>query len=970
MKVVIVGDGAVGISCARKLCRERDSNPQLHSLQIVMVSDDKNPTYFRAALTNYLLGELEDRQLDAVSLDFFERNNIQRIYGRVVSIQSQKKSIVIQTHSKGKQTQNLSYDKLVLGIGTRPRIPLDAGQKKIAPWTQFDGVMTLRTLHEAKCIQEKMEEGHIKKAIIVGGGPLAMEWVSVFHRKGIRVSLLLRSKESLMRGVLSPKARDLLLFKLQEQIDVLYGEIQSADILGGTGIKQICRVQIASKNTNTNKTSSVACDFVGLAIGVVPSTHWITPEMGIQLQQGYILVKSNGETSVSDIFAGGDVAQLHSSQQKPLGLWGPAQKQGHAIASNCIYGHDKNLFPQEPHYFATRLFDMDCSFGGVLDSPNPERSEIIEWMSPVEGSRAYQRFVFQDNRLIGFLCMGDIRDGIRKKSRLYHKIMSVTDNKFWKDFFEIRHQFFLSHYPLARWMSSYFNVGEDSELTPKQLSQSTKNTSDSERDNIPFLTLTSETSKLKQQISGRCRIGKSQQADMTLHSKNSKCSQNMRDIQAEIFWDGRRYILDVASLGDVFVNQKAIKGKNQIPLRKNDAIQFYHRDTAWLVDIFFPKRVHPSTTFLYSKASSNIPNSSSNTTIFGLGIKTRLANTVQRAFQIFITHQDNHKIPLDKEWQFLGRDPKATISVQHKTISFQHVEFLWGDSHLYIRDMGSTNGTFWNEEQVTLPQKITSAGILRCGDVEFPIDVHKGNVFEEEAKHSNNKTLETEPYYVPPKKQPETEAAEATETPTLYELRYLGKRAFLLEGVAYTIGREAHNKIVVTDTSVSASHALLFGENGKWYFEDLKSTNGSFINDKKLPKSQKIAIPIGVEIVLGTTPVYFGYATEVPKEKRKILVYSRSAGSPLWMQKGQSYKLGREIGKADWVLKESSVSVHHAELKLDSEGKPWIRDLGSSNGTFYLSQRVGDEFVEVDFSQEIFLGSKCTIRIEEERYDF
>ncbi|RCU50927.1 MULTISPECIES: FHA domain-containing protein [Corallincola] len=49
---------------------------------------------------------------------------------------------------------------------------------------------------------------------------------------------------------------------------------------------------------------------------------------------------------------------------------------------------------------------------------------------------------------------------------------------------------------------------------------------------------------------------------------------------------------------------------------------------------------------------------------------------------------------------------------------------------------------------------------------------------------------------------------------------------------AYSIGRSAHNDIVVNDASVSGRHAeLVQAADGRLYLSDCQSTNGSFVDN-------------------------------------------------------------------------------------------------------------------------------------------
>lgn len=53
-------------------------------------------------------------------------------------------------------------------------------------------------------------------------------------------------------------------------------------------------------------------------------------------------------------------------------------------------------------------------------------------------------------------------------------------------------------------------------------------------------------------------------------------------------------------------------------------------------------------------------------------------------------------------------------------------------------------------------------------------------------------------------------------------------------GAVATIGRRADNAIVVDDTAVSGNHACVFRDGDGHAVKDLESTNGTFVNDKRI----------------------------------------------------------------------------------------------------------------------------------------
>lgn len=61
-----------------------------------------------------------------------------------------------------------------------------------------------------------------------------------------------------------------------------------------------------------------------------------------------------------------------------------------------------------------------------------------------------------------------------------------------------------------------------------------------------------------------------------------------------------------------------------------------------------------------------------------------------------------------------------------------------------------------------------------------------------------------------------------------------GKKQFVLLPGRTTIGRRTDNSIVIPDPTVSGYHAAILFENSKLVIEDLGSSNGTFVNNKRL----------------------------------------------------------------------------------------------------------------------------------------
>ena len=65
------------------------------------------------------------------------------------------------------------------------------------------------------------------------------------------------------------------------------------------------------------------------------------------------------------------------------------------------------------------------------------------------------------------------------------------------------------------------------------------------------------------------------------------------------------------------------------------------------------------------------------------------------------------------------------------------------------------------------------------------------------------------------------------------------------------IGRAPDSTLVITDDYASGRHARVYSESGRWFVEDLNSTNGTYLGQQKLNRPQPITV--GQPIRIGKT---------------------------------------------------------------------------------------------------------------------
>lgn len=84
-------------------------------------------------------------------------------------------------------------------------------------------------------------------------------------------------------------------------------------------------------------------------------------------------------------------------------------------------------------------------------------------------------------------------------------------------------------------------------------------------------------------------------------------------------------------------------------------------------------------------------------------------------------------IKLSDEGMTIGRDEGNGISVALHTISRQHARLFIRDGSYFVEDLGSTNGSYVNDEEVAGPTPLRNGDLLRCGGAVFKF-IEGGNI--------------------------------------------------------------------------------------------------------------------------------------------------------------------------------------------------------------------------------------------------
>ena len=89
-------------------------------------------------------------------------------------------------------------------------------------------------------------------------------------------------------------------------------------------------------------------------------------------------------------------------------------------------------------------------------------------------------------------------------------------------------------------------------------------------------------------------------------------------------------------------------------------------------------------------------------------------------------------------------------------------------------------------------------------------------------------------------------------------------RAIALRDGRTRIGRDPHSDIAIQDDTVSSEHAVIDFEAGRYWLEDLRSTNGTKHGDVRLARGERVALKGGDHVRFADVDLMFVFAGHVP----------------------------------------------------------------------------------------------------------
>lgn len=398
MRVIIIGGGACGASCATRL-RRLDEN-----CEITILERTNEVSIANCGLPYYCSDVINDREKILVSnpQKFKNMFNIDiRLNTEVVEINREEKYVLSNLGEK------FYYDKLVLAQGGNPIIsPLEGINNK--------NIFTVRTLDDADKIKNYISKNNVKSAIVIGAGFIGIEMAENLAHLGINTKVV-----ELSNQILAPVDYEVACFAQNEM------RVNGVELILSDGVKRFSDGEI-----ELNSSKRFEYDIAILAIGVKPEIT-LAQNAGLETNRG-IKVNDKMQTSDENIYAGGDSVEIKSfvtDNDVLIPLAGPANRQGRIIADNICGIH--STYKKSQGTSVLKVFDYTVACTGynekILKRENISYWKILTFGNSHAGyypdatSTFYKLLFNNDGKILGAQAVG--QEGVEKRIDVISSIM-------------------------------------------------------------------------------------------------------------------------------------------------------------------------------------------------------------------------------------------------------------------------------------------------------------------------------------------------------------------------------------------------------------------------------------------------------------------------------------------------------------------------------------------------------------------
>lgn len=400
-RLVVIGDELDGIRAAARAVRE---NPEIEAKVLI---PGEHLSFNCYILAYFIQNSDEDvfSFMESVMETFKAQYGIDILtHLRVTDILPLEKKVVFEDLKEG-HSSAVEYDKLIIATGVVPVVPAVEG-------INLGNVLFLKSLDDVMAVQEGIEAGRIKKAVVVGANMAGVYTAESLWKRGVKVTLVERGSQILPE--LDMEMAELVRRQMGHKgVEVLVGE-KVLSLIGNA------KGDVVEVHTPEH---ILPADLVIWLEDMKPSVE-VAKKAGIIIgNSGAIEVDQYMETNVPGIYAVGSCAQrIHQITGKPVCLYRQAVDDValQVVSENIAGGNGCVLEKGVLGTISIQAFDLGIARTGLsLQQAREEGYEVETAIVSVYDDRyacggSYRENVIKlmvdrsNGKILGVQCVGGV----------------------------------------------------------------------------------------------------------------------------------------------------------------------------------------------------------------------------------------------------------------------------------------------------------------------------------------------------------------------------------------------------------------------------------------------------------------------------------------------------------------------------------------------------------------------------------
>ncbi|MDT0632576.1 FAD-dependent oxidoreductase [Rubrivirga sp. S365] len=300
MRIAVVGGLAAGPAAAAEAKR------QAPDAEVVMFEEGRHVSIGTCEIPYYIAGHLGGA--DALVVNTAEklersRGFEVRLRERVTALDARAGRLVVDALDYGAQREE-RFDRVILATGARAR-------RLGVPGEDAAGVFVIRDLEDAQAVRLWLETESVRHVVVAGGGYIGVEMAEAVRDRGLQATIL------------DPSGRVLNNTVACEASDLMDRAVAAA----GVAVRAEKPTEILAdragrvRAVRTDAGELVGCQMVVVSIGVEPRTELAVAAGARVGEMGGLAVDDRMKTSLANVWACGDVAEVPRAPDGRRVLW-------------------------------------------------------------------------------------------------------------------------------------------------------------------------------------------------------------------------------------------------------------------------------------------------------------------------------------------------------------------------------------------------------------------------------------------------------------------------------------------------------------------------------------------------------------------------------------------------------------------------------------------------------------------------